>query len=224
MVDRRLITAPLAALILWLTLAIGASTAAADTPANGEDEEPAPRAALQERFAPKEGRFYAHIGGTAIIRDDFYHSPGYGLDAGYYFSETWGVELRAYNLHSRLAHAGERLREEQGFVPDLRAPDALFGLGIRGSWGYGKVLTMERFVIHFDPQWIFHGGITLAEERVVPTVSTGIGFLTHWQHGIQIKLDLQMNLHFENRSRGFIPATGFVPVLAVGWSPMGGDK
>lgn len=185
-----------------------------------EDDEPT-RGTLQERFAPKEGRFFFHLAGTAIIRDDFYHSPGYGLDAGYHFNEVLGAELRVHNLHSSLAHAGEQLRDEYSFVPDLRAPDAAFLAGVRASWGYGKVLTLGRFVVHFDPQFLFHGGITLAEERIVPTVETGIGFLTHWQHGIQVKLDLQMSVHFERRNRGIVAATGFVPVLAVGWSPGG---
>lgn len=215
-------------LFLTLVLLMSASSAIADdatTPqSSSEDSAPAPRATLQERFAPKTGRYSAHLGATAIIRDDFYHSPGYGLDLGYYFNETFGVELRGHNLHSRLTAGGERLRDEQGLVPDLRAPDAKFALGVRASWGYGKILTMDRFVVHFDPQWILHGGITLAEERVVPTVSTGIGFLTHWQYGIQVKLDLQMNFHFEQRERGLVPAMGFIPTLAVGWSPAGGDQ
>lgn len=214
-------TARLLALFVGTAVLFGAMPlSAGDT--NGQDE--AETATLQNRYAPKEGRYYGHLGITAIIRDDFYHSPGYGIDAGYYFNETWGVELRAYNLHSRLASAGDRLREEQGFVPDLRAPDAVFALGTRASWGYGKILTMGRFVIHFDPQFLLYGGITLAEERVAPTVTTGIGFLTHWQRGIQVKLDLQMNLHFEQRTRGLIPATGFIPVLAIGWSPPPGGN
>lgn len=182
------------------------------------------RDTLQERFAPKDGRFFVHGSATALVRDDFYHSIGYGGDLGYYFNERIGIELRVINLHSRLAHAGEKMREEHDFVPDLRAPDALATVGTRISWGYGKVLTLGQFVVHFDPQLTLHGGLMLAERRLVPTTTAGIGFLTHWQKGIQIKLDLQASVHFEQRTRGTIPAVGFLPVFSIGWSPgAGGD-
>lgn len=182
------------------------------------DEDPG-RATLQERYASKDGRFFAHLGAMTLIRDDYYHTVGYGLDLGYHLSETIGVEGRAFNLHSRLGHAGNVMREEHGFVPDLRAPDAMFEAGTRISWGYGKVLTLGQFVVHFDPQFTLHSGITLAERRIVPTATAGLGFLTHWARGIQVKLDLRMSLFFENRNRGMITSTGFAPILSVGWSP-----
>ena len=185
------------------------------------DEDPG-RATLQERYAAKDGRVFFHGSGTVLIRDDFYHSAGYGIDIGYFFSETIGAELRMFNLHSRLGHAGDKLREEHNFVPDLRAPRAMALAGTRISWGYGKVLTLGRFVVHFDPQLTLHAGFTVAERRFVPTATTGIGFLTHWRRGVQVKLDLQASVHLENRTRGVIPAVGFLPVLSIGWSPGSG--
>ena len=198
------------AALLW-ALMVPASATADD----GGNERPT----LQERYASKDGRLYGHLGATMIVRDDFYRSLGYGLDAGYYVNETIGFELRAHNLHTGLTHTGDQMRRDYELVPDMRAPTAAFGAGTRISWGYGKVLTLGDFVVHFDPQFITHAGITLAEERVVPTATIGAGFLTHWQFGIQVKLDLQMSLHIEQRDRGIVPATGFAPVLSVGWSP-----
>lgn len=176
-------------------------------------------ATVQERFAPKVGRYYAHAAGTVPLRNDFYTSLGYGLDGGYYFSESWGLELRLINFHSSLGQAGRQVQEEHGLVPDLRAPDALFALGARYSAGYGKILSLDRFVIHFDPQIIFHGGIALAEDRVVPTTMLGVGFLTHWSRGIQFKMDLAFSFQMERRDRGWTPSFGFVPLIGIGWSP-----
>ena len=210
-----------------LALSFVCTPAFADENRGSEEEQASEerrRATLQERFSPKENRFFAHLAGTAIVRDDFYQSVGYGLDVGYFFNETWGVELRAQDLRSRLAHAGEQMRDEYGYVPDMRAPQAMFTGGGRLSWGYGKVLTPGPFVVHFDPQLTLHGGITLAEERIVPTATTGLSFFAHFQYGIQVKLDLQMSLHFENRDRGIVPATGFAPVLGIGWSPQWGGS
>ena len=61
-----------------------------------------------------------------------------------------------------------------------------------------------------------------AEDRIVPTAATALGFLAHFRHGIQVKLDLQFSLHFEARNRGILPVFGFAPILAIGWSPSPG--
>lgn len=199
---------------IWMLAAVVAGFSSVAAGAEGEA-----RPTVHDRLAPKEGRLFGHVGAGVLIRNDFYDTAGYGLDFGYHFDEQWSTELRAYNLHSGLSASADRLREERSFVPDLRAPDALFVVGGRLSWGYGKVLTPGPFVIHFDPQLAAHAGITLAEERIVPTIQTGLAFLTHWQYGVQIKLDFLASIHFEQRSRGMIPAVGFVPILAIGWSP-----
>lgn len=177
------------------------------------------RATIQERFATKEGRIYLHGSGTHFVRNDFYQTWGYGLDIGYFPSESLGVELRGLNLHSTLSQAAEELRESARVVPDLRAPDALIQGGLRYSWGYGKIASMNRFVVHFDPQLAMHGGVVFAEERIAPILSGGLSFLSHFRFGIQVKLDLHMSLQFESRDRGFSPALGFQPILGFGWSP-----
>lgn len=202
-----------------IAIALTVAAAAVFVPGSAWADADSERATLQERYATKEGRFFFHGAATALLRDDFFHSPGYGVDAGYYFNEVVGLELRFFNLHSELTRAARELRDEEAYVPDLRAPDALLTAGTRLSWGYGKVLTLGRFVVHFDPQLLVQGGLTFAERRLVPTATAGIGFLTHWRYGIQVKLDLQASVHFEQRNRGMVPATGFFPVFAIGWSP-----
>ena len=186
--------------------------------------ETAARETLQQRFAVKEGRPFFHLAGATLIRDDFYHSLGYGLDAGYFPRESIGLELRLLHMRSRLSAEGQRMREEFDVVPDLRAPQALATVGARISTGYGKVLTPGDYVVHFDPQIVAHVGAMLAERRVVPTATIGLGLLTHWRRGVQVKLDLQMMINGESRNRGWVLATGFFPVLSVGWSPMIGGS
>lgn len=203
---RHMLTLAVVAVVLAFSLPSAADTA-------GDDFT------LQERFASKDGRLYAHLSGTALIRDDFYFSPGLGLEAGYYFNEQLGVELRGRRYYSRLSHTGRQMAEDHQLVPDMRAPQAMVAAGARYSWGYGKVLADGDFLVHFDPQLITHLGVTFAEERVVPTVSAGAGFLAHWRYGFQTRLDLQVSFHAEGRDRGWVVATGFAPVLSVGWSP-----
>ena len=191
-------------------------------PVAAEDDDQ--RDTLQERYASTDGRMFAHLTTSTIVRDDFYRSFGVGFDGGYFPSEDWGLELRLRQHFTSLSHTGQQMFEDHEMVPDMRAPDTTLEAGGRLSWGYGKVLTLGDFVVHFDPQLLAHGGLTLAEERIVPKISGGIGFLTHWRWGIQAKLDLQISVHFEQRDRGVVPATGFVPLLGVGWSPGWGDS
>lgn len=202
----------LISILFLIPLAIGAQEVPDDT-------NPDPRSTVQERFAPKAGRAYLHAAGTYFIRDDFYLTGGYGLDLGYHFDEVWGAEFRIFNLHSALSPAADDLRQSHSLVPTTRAPDALFQFGSRYSFGYGKILSLSRFLIHFDPQFSLHGGIILAEERIAPTFSGGLSFLSHFQHGVQVKLDLHLSLQIERRNQGLTPAVGFLPVLAIGWSP-----
>ena len=190
--------------------------------AEAPDDSAPTRATVQQRVAPKTGRYHVHATGARLIRDDFYDTWGFGLDLGYHFSEEWGIELRAQKLQSSLSAAADDLRETHGLIPDLRAPSAILLAGPRLSWGYGKVLSFNRFVVYFDPQITLKGGVLFAEDRLIPSFATALGFLGHFGHGFQIKLDLQFSVHIEQRSRGTLPSFGFAPILAIGWSPQGG--
>lgn len=184
------------------------------------------RATVQKRFATKKQRAYAHLSGAAPIRDDFYHSLGAGLDVGYYFNESFGAELRWLWMANWEVDAAADIREETGFIPDARRQNMLLTAGGRYSLGYGKVLVLDDFVVHFDPQLTGGAGIALAEGRVLPTATVGLSVLTHYARGIQAKLDLQMAFQLENRNRGWVASLSFLPMLGVGMSfalPEGGS-
>lgn len=207
-----------------VTLAVVAALAILTVPATTAAGEADDRATLQERYASTDGHFYVHATGDTMVRDDFYRTFGLGVDAGYFFGEDWAVELRGHHHFTSLSHTGRQMADDHQLVPDMRAPERTVAIGGRLSWGYGKILALRDSVVHFDPQFIAHGGITRAEERIVPMVSGGIGVLTHWRWGIQAKLDLQFTFHFERRDRGPVVATGFAPLLGVGWSISRGDS
>lgn len=179
-----------------------------------------PRPTVQNRFATKTDTFYAHLTGAASLRNDFYHSLGGGLDAGYYFNETFGLELRWLWMANWEVDAAETIREDTGLIPDARPQNMLFEARSRYSFGYGKILVSDS-VVHFDPQLTFGAGVALAEGRVLPTTTLGVALLTHYAYGIQAKLDLQLAFQLENRDRGWVPSFGFVPVLGVGWNFQG---
>lgn len=206
--DRIGSTAILAAFLALAVLVGFGSTAVAD-----ESDRPT----VQERFASKAERAHLHLTTSAPVRDDFFRSLGLGADFGYHFDETFGAELRWLWLRNWEVAAAEQIREDTGYVPDAR-PQRMFLLANgRMSVGYGKVLVRDWFVVHFDPQLVAGGGVALAEgDRVVPTASAGISVLTHFNHSIQAKLDLQMAVQAEDRNRGWVFSTTFLPTLGVG--------
>lgn len=180
------------------------------------------RATVQDRFAPKTKSVYGHGTATSHLRNDFYDSFGVGLDAGFYFNESVGVELRGMYLHTTLGDEARSIQERTGLTPDARPQQGLVAAGVRWSLGYGKFLLLDDWVVHFDPQLTLHGGVAIAETRVLPTLLYGFSFLTHWRWGVQIKLDLSLTTQMETRDRGRVTSFGFMPVLGIGWAWRGG--
>ena len=197
-----------AALVVCLTVALGAAEGWA------QDQN---RPTIQNRFATKSGTFYGHAMMTTQIRNDFYDSIGVGADIGYYPSEVLGIEGRWAYLFSALSPAAQDVKSETGLTPDARPQHMWMTAGIRHSFGYGKMLVAGNSVVHFDPQLTMHGGLALAEKRVLPTATAGASLLAHFLDGVQAKLDLAMAMQLERRNRGWVPSFGFTPTIAIGW-------
>lgn len=198
-----------------MTLALVALLLALPAVASAQQERPT----VQRRFAEKRNSVYAHVTGTAHIRNDFYDSLGGGADIGWYPWESFGLEARALFLETRLSNAAENVKERTGLTPDARPQGMLFTAGGRWSFGYGKILALEKFVMHFDPQLALSGGVARAERRVLPSAIAAFSLLTHFRWGIQVKLDLGTTIQMEKRTdRGWVPTVGFLPVLGVGWN------
>jgi outer membrane beta-barrel protein len=198
-----------------LTIAVVALLVGAPSLATAQEERPT----VQRRFARKQNSVYAHVTGTAHIRNDFYDSFGAGADLGWYPWESFGVEVRALFLETRLSAAAQNVKERTGLTPDARPQGMVFTAGGRWSFGYGKILALKKFVMHFDPQLTVTGGVARAERRILPTAITSLSLLTHFRWGIQVKLDLGTTIQMEKRTdRGWVPTLGFLPVLGVGWN------
>jgi outer membrane beta-barrel protein len=175
-----------------------------------------PRPMIQPRFAIKQGTAHLHLTGTTQVRNDFYDSFGGGFDLGYYWHENWGGELRLVMLHTTLSQAARNVQSQTGLSPDARAQDFMTLSGIRYSFGYGKIQSFNRFIVHFDPQFTLYGGTAFAQGRIIPTMTTGLSLLSHFRYGLQLKIDLSMVAQLERRDRGWVPSFGFSPFLGFG--------
>jgi len=183
-------------------------------PVRADDDRPT----IQRRYAEKDDSLYLHATGATHIRNDFYNSFGAGADVGFYSSEALGFELRSLFLGTRLSRAAVDVKERTGLTPDARPQSMMFTAGPRWSFGYGKILAINRFVVHFDPQLTLQGGVARAERRLLPTAYTALTLLTHYRWGIQAKVDLGATIQMEKRDRGWVTSVGFMPVLGLGWN------
>lgn len=199
--------------------AAAAAPAAASptTQAAGVEQADQERPTIQRRFAPKRSLLFANASIMTHVRDDFYSSWGYGADLGYFFNERFGMELRYLRLNTSLDDAAIDLKERIGLTPDARPQSQWINLGVRYAPGYGKLLMWESLVLHFDPQLVIHGGVALAEARVLPSFNVALSLLGHFRWGIKLKVDLGASIQGEKRERGWIWTTGFAPVLGLGW-------
>lgn len=181
-------------------------------------EPSAERPTVQHRFAPKRQSLFLHATGTTHIRNDFYDSWGVGADFGYYPWESLGFELRGIVLQTRLSAAARDVKEQTGLTPDARPQSLMLAAGPRLSLGYGKILALGRFVLHFDPQFVASAGVARAETRWLPSALAGLSLLMHFRYGIQAKIDLNTTIQAEQRERGWVTSLGFAPMLGVGWN------
>jgi hypothetical protein len=178
---------------------------------------PAARPTIQRRFAPKTRLAYAHAIGIGHVRDDFYHSWGGGVDAGYFFNEWLGAELRVAYLYTVPNAAAVDLQQRIGLVPDARPQDLWLKVGARWAPAYGKFLIWDAFVVHVDPQIAVHLGAARADTRWMPSATAALSVLLHFQYGIKAKIDLGSSFQLEPRERGWTFSTGFTPAVGVGW-------
>ncbi len=184
-------------------------------PVSAQDDA---RPTVQRRYAPKKQSVFVHGTGTVHIRNDFYDSYGFGADLGYYPWEELGVEARFLLLQTRLSGPAKDVQERTGLTPDARPQSMLLTLGPRYSFGYGKILALRTFVVHFDPQLVLGAGVARAETRWLPSGLVGASLLLHFKWGIQAKIDLNASIQSEKRDRGWVTSVGFMPVLGLGWN------
>ena len=174
------------------------------------------RPKVQYRFQPREQRLsaYTHVGWH--IRDDYYTSVGGGLNFEYFFTDRWGLSLQYTLLSTSLSDEALLLRKDYGLVPDASPQDAHYLIGGLWGLGYGKMNLFNQ-IMHFDPIFGLSTGIATAEARILPTFKLGFMPTFLLQYRLAIRLDLSLTIQAEQRNRGWIMTTGFMPMLSIGW-------
>jgi len=212
--------------LLALTAAPAGPTAASSPPAlasppaaSASIQEPAPRpqpaARVQSRYVQKVHHTLVFAGGEYLARGDFYNSPGLRLGAAYQALESVAVEVQLSHYWSSLNDEAQRIVQTLGAVPDSRPPTWLGLVGVRWSFGYGKMLVAGG-IIHFEPQLFVHAGMHDYGGDVQPTGDAGLGLLVFLTPRLFTRLDLGATLDLESRSGQSVGVWGALPALTVG--------
>ncbi len=175
------------------------------------------RARVQNRFQARVRRSSLNTQLGAHIRDDYYDSFASGLGLEYFFSDQWGIGLNYTCLWTSLSDEASELRNSYGLVPDARPQQEHLSISALYGLGYGKMLLFDH-IVHFDPIFAMGLGYANAEERTLPMFKFAFAPTFLLQNGWSLRLDLAMTAQLENRSRGVVFTTGFMPMLTVGWS------
>ena len=175
------------------------------------------RAKVQNRFQPRLRRLSANTQLGTHIRDDYYDSFAGGFGVEYFINDQWGIGLNYACLWTSLSDEAEKLRDGYGLVPDARPQQEHLSLSALYGLGYGKMLLVGN-VVYFDPLLALHLGLANAEERILPTFKVAFAPTFLLQNGFSLRLDLGLTMQFEQRSRGVVFTTGFMPMLSLAWS------
>lgn len=153
---------------------------------------------LQRKFLPKTGRFQLHGALGLIANDPFFNTTQLSLRAGYFFTETFGLELTHMNMQTNQRQVVKDLKDIQGVTTDnLVTPKSYTGLNLMYVPFYGKMTFKNRKIIPFD--WFLTAGYgtTSAESEVgkenVGTFSGGTGQIFAFSKAFALRWDLTFN-------------------------------
>jgi hypothetical protein len=185
-------------------------------PVRPSDRYPiAKRYTVQNRFAQISKAIIIHSSFVTHQRDDYYDSIGFGLGASYFFNEKIGINLKWNRLFTSLGDEVSPFRD-QGLVPDAAPQKNWILLGAEYALGYGKMLSFEN-IFQFDAIFSTHIGFATADQRYLPTLLLSFSPIFYLKSLFKIRIDLGLNLQVENRTRGAVWSTGFVPGIGLSW-------
>ncbi len=162
----------------------------------------------------------AIITGFSIVshqRDDYYDSLGLALSLSYFWNEQNGISFKWMNYWTDLGSEAEPLRKNYGFTPDAAPQHHWLLLGWERSLGYGKILFNGSQILQFDQLISINTGIATADQRIIPTVLLTFSPTFYLKNLFKIRFDFGFDLQIENRTRGYVLSSGFVPGITIAW-------
>lgn len=106
---------------------------------------------IQNRTFSKEGKFYVSGAWGSLINDPFSNSKGFGLFAGYYFTEDFGVEVNYITLNpSQSDSLNAYSTLAANIKPNYNVLTSYYNVSLAYTPFYAKMSFMNKAILYFD--------------------------------------------------------------------------
>lgn len=133
---------------------------------------------IQKKFLPKTERFQLFAGAGATTNSPWFLNLGVKANMGYYFTESFGVELSGIFLSNSEREVAKEIRDNNNLQPEKFVNTKSY-VGMDFVWApiYGKIAMLNERIIPFDMYFSAGGGTsnTNSQEGSVPTLHVGTG-------------------------------------------------
>lgn len=152
---------------------------------------------IQKKFQPKTGRFQFFIGPTFITNDPFFNTFGGVAKAGYFLTESWGVEASYFGLSTSQRDATKKLHDNHNVnTANLAYPKSYTGLDLVFMPIYGKMTWFNSHIVPFD--LYFSGGYgttTTSTNENAGTIHVAAGQIFAITKGMSFRWDFSWNFY-----------------------------
>ncbi len=133
---------------------------------------------IQKKYLPKTERFQLYGGLGTTTNSPWFLNLGAKINFGYYFSESFGLELSGVFLSNSERQVAKEIRDNNNLQPEKFVNTKSY-LGLDFVWApiYGKIAMLNQRIIPFDMYFSAGGGTsnTNSVEGSVPTFHVGTG-------------------------------------------------
>ncbi len=177
---------------------------------------------IQRRYLPKTSRFQASLAGAIVTNNAFFNAFGGTARLGYYFSETWGVDLDFTSFSTSPRDITRELEEIEITTNNLTVVENVVGANIVFVPIYGKMTFFNNSIVPFDLYFSAgYGSTSTVIEKNVPTLHLRTGqifaiskaFALRWDFNFDMfsAIDIEGNKSFSNNLYMTLGASIFFP-------------
>lgn len=105
---------------------------------------------VQNRMYSKAKRYYTSLVGGVPVNDPYSTGTIYGLHAGYFFNERWGLDLEYTKGAFKNNDATDQFIANYNTWPNNNKFDSSLGLSISFFPLYAKMSFLDKSIIYFD--------------------------------------------------------------------------
>lgn len=148
---------------------------------------------LQNKLYKKNHTFYGDLGFIKNINSKYQDTIGFSAAGGYYFMETWAVEVFYKKYSNDDNDTYKNVVNVNGSEPFVRRVNDAYGANIIWSPFYGKINTFNK-IFYFD--WSFGAGIASIQTESNRESVADAGKAGQYKDDDYVGLNLKTGLKF----------------------------